>query len=428
MCERFDVQGEWAWVRGRVDDVTRTVIAGPAYLLDIVELSSDRERTVDVPWHLRSASVDTPGRWEPDSLASEFLTDVSRFVPADPAAPLVAHVRQDAAQLTVHFASGVELWRAVTPGAPGEGTPEPSLMVRARGRTVRLVTLLEAHDGTPVTRAVRASGDVVEVDTTAHQDRHETERDRWLVRNGGNVVRLEGPVEMDLAFRPLLDLEPVRPVSGLAYVHEHPPALDGTLAGFDTSAPLQLDLEDQYRRSEEAYPGPDELSATVYLGWDSDALYAAIDVLKPDICLRPRDAAPLRLDNDPDDIHSDGVQLYLRGADTDDAAVGFLIVPEEPGGTLRVSVAGGAAGDPGLVRGAWRRTERGYCVTVAIAWRPGQRIDFGARLAFDVIVNEMLPGRVRRAGQLVWSGGNGWVWLRADRQDPRRFGVLELVG
>jgi hypothetical protein len=27
---------------------------------------------------------------------------------------------------------------------------------------------------------------------------------------------------------------------------------------------------------------------------------------------------------------------------------------------------------------------------------------------------------------LVWSGGGGWVYLRGDRQDPARFGVLEL--
>jgi len=47
---------------------------------------------------------------------------------------------------------------------------------------------------------------------------------------------------------------------------------------------------------------------------------------------------------------------------------------------------------------------------------------------FDLLVNEMLPGRLRRAGQLVWSGGNGWVWLRGDRQDVARMGMLELVG
>jgi hypothetical protein len=52
----------------------------------------------------------------------------------------------------------------------------------------------------------------------------------------------------------------------------------------------------------------------------------------------------------------------------------------------------------------------------------------GGQLRFDLLVNEMVPGRVRRSGQLVWTGGNGGVWLRGDRQDPERFGVLELVG
>jgi hypothetical protein len=48
-------------------------------------------------------------------------------------------------------------------------------------------------------------------------------------------------------------------------------------------------------------------------------------------------------------------------------------------------------------------------------------------LGFDLLVNEMLPERERRSGQLVWSGGSGWVWLRGDRQDPSRFGELELA-
>ena len=81
-----------------------------------------------------------------------------------------------------------------------------------------------------------------------------------------------------------------------------------------------------------------------------------------------------------------------------------------------------------MVSGSWRRADTGYCVTVAIPWPAGAYPHAGGRVSFDLIINEMLPGRVRRVGQLVWSGGGGWVWLRGDRQDSKRFGILELVG
>jgi hypothetical protein len=209
---------------------------------------------------------------------------------------------------------------------------------------------------------------------------------------------------------------------------EAPPALDGSLAGFDTSEPLTLDLEDQYRRSEEPYPGPDDFSAVAYAGWDEAALYLAVAVTKPELCFRPPDAPPLRLDNEPDDIHSDGLQLYLRDLESG-AAAGWLVVPEgAAAGRLRVRGAGPTPGAPEQVSGAWRRGERGYLVTLAVAWPAWLRAHVGGRVGFDVLVNEMLPGRMRRAGQLVWSGGNGWVYLWGDRQDPERMGILEFVG
>src|SRR2546430_1205013 len=92
-----------------------------------------------------------------------------------------------------------------------------------------------------------------------------------------------------------------------------PRPLDGSLGGFDTSEPLRLELEDQYRRSEEPYAGPDEFCAVAHAAWDDDALYLAVEVGKPELCFRPGGAPPLRLDNEPDDIHSDGLQLYLAG-------------------------------------------------------------------------------------------------------------------
>jgi len=194
------------------------------------------------------------------------------------------------------------------------------------------------------------------------------------------------------------------------------------------SEPLTLGLEDQYRRSEDAYPGPDELSAVAYTAWDESALYVAVEVTKPDLCLRPGGAPPLRLDNEPDDIHSDGVQVYVADEGGGDR-VGYLIVPETKGSEVRVVATTDSEGraDPAAVQGRWERTEHGYRMTVAVPWLAHTRPHVGARMGFDLIVNEMLPGRERRAGQLVWSGGNGWVWLRGDRQDPSRFGVLELV-
>jgi hypothetical protein len=143
------------------------------------------------------------------------------------------------------------------------------------------------------------------------------------------------------------------------------------------------------------------------------------------------------LDNDPDDIHSDGVQVYVSPAagladpSTNGVApVGYLIVPNQDGHTLRISPTTDTRdhGKADHVQGSWRRTEHGYRVTVAIPWPPGVYAHAGERVRFDLIVNEMLPGRQRRVGQLVWSGGGGWAWLRGDRQDPARFGVLELVG
>ncbi len=105
-------------------------------------------------------------------------------------------------------------------------------------------------------------------------------------------------------------------------------------------------------------------------------------------------------------------------------------MPNPDGHTVRASTTSdnGASGNPAAVRGSWRRTDRGYCVTVAVPWPAGAYPHAGGRVNFDLIINEMLPGRLRRVGQLVWSGGGGWVWLRGDRQDPARFGILELVG
>jgi len=427
-CEAFAVAGEWAWARGAFGELARTIVSGPRYVLDVVELSSREEHVLELPWHFAgSGDVATPGRWQDGELADEFARRVERFVPARQE-PIVLELAADGRVLRAHFSCDGELLRAEGPGRPERGERRTFYVIRARGRGARFITVLEPGETARAVRAVRVRGDVIEVETPDGVERHSAGREAWEVRGPGGRVRLGGARPLEQRLEPLLELEPPTRASGAALRIDRPPALDGSLEGFDTGEPLELDIEDQYRRGEEPYPGPEEFSAVAYANWDDAALYLAVEVTKPDVCFRPADAPPLRLDNEPDDIHSDGLQVYLRVAEEGDA-YGFVVVPEGgDGGGVRVRAAGETAGDPAMARGAWRRTAAGYRVTLALAPPEWSRCYVGGRVGFDLIVNEILPGRERRAGQLVWSGGDGWVWLRGDRQEPGRFGTLELVG
>jgi hypothetical protein len=429
-CEAFDAQQQWAWTRGRFGELQRSIVSGPDYLLDVLELDSRDEHLVELPWHFSGdVTITTPGRWIPGALPDEFVTAAEQFS-ADGDVGAVAEIAAGARRLRVHFPPGAVLLRGSAPGRPSAAAvqAEPFYCLRGRGRGVRFVTLLESTGDVPLVRAVRSKGDVIEVETERGIHRHSASAAGWSVESPAGNVRLAGRRKPEPPYEPLVQLDRPTKAAGNALRVDQPPALDGSLDGFDTSAPLTLDIEDQYRRSEEMYPGPDQCSAVAYLNWTDDTLYLAIEVTKPDLCLRAPDAPPLLLDNETDDIHSDGVQVYLRDTEAG-AARGFLVVPEgEERGGVRVRGVPGTAGDARAVQGAWERTETGYRVTLAIAFTSDAHPHVGGEMAFDLIVNEMLPDRVRRSGQLVWSGGNGWVWLRGDRQPEDRFGVLELLG
>jgi len=441
VCEAFDTVGEWTWVRGRYEEIARTLVSGPGYLLDVVDLASRTEHVLELPWHFRGAGDVGRGTWTAGELADDFVSRVEQFVP-DGAPPVALELAAGARTLRAFLSFEGQLVRAEGPGRPGEGKRETFYVVRAAGRSARFVTVLEPVGAAASVRGVRVQGSVIEVDTAGQGlHRHAATALGWEITTSVGRIRLAGARQPEPPFEPLLELDKPTPAVGAALRVAVPPPLDGSLDGFDTSEPLRLALEDQYRRSEEPYPGPDDFSAVAHAAWDDDALYLAVEVVKPELCFRPGGAPPLRLDNEPDDIHSDGLQVYLAGHEASGnghGAIGYLIVPDAEGRALRVHATSDTSGDPHGVRGAWVRTERGYRVTLGLVWpegggaggggRGGPRAHVGRRLRFDLLVNEMLPGRVRRAGQLVWSGGNGWVWVRGDRQDVARMGVLELVG
>jgi hypothetical protein len=426
-CVAFGEAGEWAWARGAYLHFTRTVVAGPRYILDVLELSAPEEHLVELPWHPSGrVDIQSAGRWEPEPGAGEFVSAVERFLPAGGGTVLLRASAPNGATFSLHLDPGADLLRAVGPGLPGSAEPATFYIQRARGSGVRLVSVAEAAEGVALVRGWSASGDVIEVETAAGSDRHVNTSDGWELTAEGTQVALRGlrRAPPPPPSRPLIDHARPTPITGLALGVVDPPALDGTLGAFDLSAPLELDHEDQYRRSEEPYAGPEEFSAVAAVSWDGDALYVAVEVRKPELVVRSATAPPLLLDNEPDDIHGDGIQLYVRTA-PDRPVYGFLIVPSEDDGSIRVRSASGTSGDAAMVRGAWQPTDTGFTLSVAVAipeWTPRP----GDEIGFDLLVNRVEPGRERRSGQLVWSGGGGWVYLRGDRQDPASFGVLEL--
>ncbi len=421
-CGAFAESGEWAWVLGEYGPYTRTLVAGPAYVLDVVEFAEAEEHLVELPWHPQgSVAVRSPGAWSAVELDEEFVSGAERFAPAAPG-PVSLRAEQGERVLHVHLLADGELLRGTAPGVPGSG-PAVFLLCRARGKGVRFVSVLETGRDEPVVQGVRATGELIEVHLAGGIDRHVRTDAGWEVATGGVTVALGGRRRAAVEVRPLIDPYRRVPPRSVAPHFLEPPSLDGTLEGFESAEPLVLDHEDQYRRSEEPYPGPEEFSALAHVGWGEGELYVAVGVTTAEPVFREAGAPPLLLDNEPDDIHAEGAQLYLRPAAAG-PAYGFLIVPE-PGGGLRAHGASGTAGRTGMVRGAWRRTPEGYLLTAAVTlpeWDP--RV--GDEVGFDLLVNRMEPGRERRARQLVWSGGGGWVYLRGDRQDPAAFGVLEL--
>ena len=408
----------WAWARGVWGEITRTVVAGPRYLVDVVEPSTVPGRVVELPWHLAGEwQVASPGQWKPAGLADPFIESPEQFEPADATVPIVVTSRSGESTLVLRLAFTGTLIRATAPGAPGTGAA-PFLLQRTLGGQELLVAVLDRGDAVT---GLQVEGSRIRIETTDGIDVHAGVSDGWAVETESSSVRLGGVRARGVEFRTLFQPRHERMSATAAYVAE-PPALDGSLAGFPADASVALDHEDQYRRSEDPYEGPESFSATASIAWDAEALYLAVDVRKAELAFRPPDAPPLLLDNEVDDIHSDGLQVYLRHAGG--PPTGVLAVPE-PGGGLRIRSVGGS-GDA-TARGGWRPTDDGYRVTLALAAADWGDMTAGGRLEFDLIVNEMRGDRERRAGQLVWSGGGGWVWLRGDRQDPSRFGILELA-
>ena len=417
----FAVNHEWSCASGAWNDVRRTVVLGPRWAVDVVQLDTGNAHRLDVPWHVTGETeIITAGSWQPETLANEFVDRVERFLPDDAAGTgVVLTATQDQGKLRVWFAGDGDLLRANGPGLPGAVRRQAFYVRRAERNGAFIVTVLDFSGSVTGIDFKRSIVEVREGDASTGV---QTIPGEVVISSGSTRTVLGGARPQPLLTASFMRDRPLV-TQGQALWVDAPPALDGSLSGFNRSAPLLLDEEHHYFRSEAPYPGTDEFSATAYANWADDDLYLAVDVTKRGLVMRPPDAPLLNLDNEPEDLNADGIQAYWRAPDGTER--GWLIRPARDGNLITRPIGGASDGAP---VGAWQPTPHGYRITVRIPCPHLSLLRRTERLGFDLIVNEMRPERIRRAGQLIWSGGPGWVYLRGDRHDPERFGALELVG
>src|SRR5256714_7077338 len=212
VCEAWDAPGEWAWVRGRYGDLTRTLVAGPAYVLDVVELGSRSDHLLELPWHFGGTGDAARGQWTAGDLVDEFVSRVERFVP-DGAGPVCLELADGPRRLKAFLQFDGELLRADGPGRPRAGERATFYVVRATGRGTRFITVLEPLGESGVVRGVRAHGGVIEVDTVQGTHRHTATPGGWEVATDARRVRLARGREPAPPFAPLLEPRPPTPAS-----------------------------------------------------------------------------------------------------------------------------------------------------------------------------------------------------------------------
>jgi hypothetical protein len=426
VCDGVGEQAEWAWCRvhaagllGPGTEVSRMLLHGPEWLLDVVTVDAPPELSVDLPLHpLCGVPNLEPGDPTTDAFEVEghesgydFLDDVRHVrlprtlsLTTDPPARV---------QLTPR--PGEAIFVATALGPPGDdfgdGTPLRFLVRRARGagRWVQLVTWGAG------TFDVRLRGPALAVESPAGATWIDETEDGIVVRSPRTA-----PVSFAARRRPPAPASPpshAGPVPACE-VPLWPDAAEPFAAAL-RAASWALGAE-SYRQSEQPYEARGGIRATVDIGAQGDAVWVRVQVVKPLVLVRDAHAPDPRLDNEPPAIHSDGVQAYVGR----DRWMGVLVLPDFGTGGGRVSPVAGTAAFPGPVSVRSRRTADGYEMVLRLgtgrAWRRGDRL----RLALTV--NEMVPGRERRAGQLTLTGG-GWVWLRGDRESPHEAVEAEIA-
>ncbi|HJU88819.1 MAG TPA: heparinase II/III family protein [Gemmatimonadaceae bacterium] len=392
----------------------RALIVMTDYAVEELQWESERDVRVELPVHVE-AELSGVGEWKAATLdGGGGAEDGFSFVreSAFACAPNSGVVRLslsggDGGDAWLISAPDVRWWRAVAPGAPRTGD-RAFFIARSMERSGSIASVWSW--GKSVAEVER-EGDVIRVwRSTGEIHEHRRRGDEW------HVELLAGSARSSIVLGGALPQEIHLEASAPNEAHFSPRAIEIPTS----SRPLSFHLAaDHYRRSEASWHEAGSPEAVLTLGVRDGQLSVEIDVRKRDVYFRPANAPEPALDNEHPDIHSDGVQLYLRPTGQSSMA-GWLAVPDRDGDTVRIrSIDGSRADIPITAR--WSPTPRGYVIRFLV---PLSAVGAPSTTPFwlDVIVNDMSSDRERRRGQLVLSGAyGGYVYLQGDRQSPHRL-------
>lgn len=411
----------------------RTLVVLDDYFVDELRWECDRELRVELPIQV-DAELDDVSEWvsaEVDVAGEAYLTDVelasSRSGDVRPAVAGTGAWRLRRADCAPDTpiawlvpGAPVAWWRAIAPGPPGR--PAGRLhVVRLHGRDGCLRAVWSVRGRVA---GVLAEGDRLVIalrDGTRHS--HGRVGDLWHVELEGGG----GRSSLDLGGLPA-EAAAAGTGSGAGDGPAGSPSPIGPSAPrqpISLATPFRAVLGGaHYRRSESTWEEAGHPTATVTIRVDGDDLLVETGVAARHPCFAPPDAVN-EMDNERPEVNRDGVQLHLalghpgeRGAARTTA--GWLLAPLLDG-SLRTIALDPAAHDLPL-RSGWEPRADGYSVWARIPVRALGRDATGeVQVGVDVAVNETAPGRERRRGQLLLSGGAGeFVYLRGDRHDPAR--------
>ena len=432
----WDEQELAAWVSASATiapgvEVRRSLVVLADYAVDHLVWHAQREIDLDLPIHADgelhgvSAWRDEPfvgGKGIEDGFS--FVRQSERGTPRGRDAKRLHGALGDArADVWLMPTAGTEWWRLTAPAAPGRGESRFHLL-RMRGAR-GTVTCVWSWRG--AVQSANAEGNGLRVLLTEPGSHtHLAHENGWSIAIGGLGKR--GSIELAGLVPPRLRASP--PTNS---ARPHPIALRRSPSGkgwwseanaFTRSNLFAVELgEGQYRRSEQTWEEAGGPSASMLIGVRGAELVLEAFVRKQPLRFAPAGAVN-ELDNEHPDVNSDGLQLYLQlpreSGLAAGAVVGWMLVPERPAPAVRVTpIAGMSATLP--MSAEWKESAGGYALHCAIPL-PGVERSSGYDISLDAIVNEIPPGRERRRGQLVLSGGGGeFVYLQGDRQSPARF-------